>query len=202
MSPSRPHALICGALLVACAAPEPAPEDGPDALATPAPVVAPPTIAGSTGAPNEMAPPAEAPPAASEAEGAPPTVAADEAFGIPSCDAYAERYRACIADRLAPVEREAHTRALQAQVATWRVAKADPKLAPALDSECAAAAEAARATTRVFGCVWREDDAAEPEQPKPGRLKPEVVTVARGLPANLDLLEEFKAPQGGRKAEE
>lgn len=187
MSLSRPHALLCGLSLVACTAPEAAPDTPLDTAATPAPVVAPPAIADPPPTPVEPPQPAETPPPATEA--APAPVAADETIGIPTCDAYADRYRACIADRLPPGDRDAHARALGAQVATWLVAKADPKLAPALDSECAAAVEAARATTRVFGCVWREDDAPAPDRPKPGKLKPEVIEERRGRALGLEGLE-------------
>ncbi|MDC0666825.1 hypothetical protein [Nannocystis radixulma] len=176
MSPSRSCTLLCGLWLVACTAPEVAPEktDKAAAPAAPAPEVVPPTIAVKPETPPET-PPAPAP------EPAPPVVAADAKIEVEACDAYADRYRACIADKVPSVERDSHTRVLKAQLATWLAAKADPKLAPALDGECAAAAEAARAATRVFGCVWRDGDKPEPEAPKPGKLKPELVPTERGL---------------------
>ncbi|MBZ5715309.1 hypothetical protein [Nannocystis pusilla] len=181
MSPSRSCTLLCGLWFVACTAPEVAPEktDKPAAAAAPAPEVVPPTIVVKP----ETAEPAPAP------DPAPPVVAADAKIDVEACDAYADRYRACIADKVPSVERDSHTRVLKAQLATWLVAKADPKLAPALDGECAAAAEAARAATRVFGCVWRDGDEPEPEAPKPGKLKPEVVPTSRGVIPDRDLLD-------------
>ncbi|WAS97104.1 hypothetical protein [Nannocystis punicea] len=178
MSLSRLCTLLCGSWFVACAAPESAPKAEPKNAppAAPAPEVVPPTIA---------APP-ETPPTP---EPAPPVARADGKIGIPACDAYAERYRACIADKVPQRDRDAHTRVLTAQLATWQAARADATLAPALDGECAAAAEAARATTRVFGCVWRDDDTPEPEAPKPGKVQPEVISTPRGLAPERDMLD-------------
>lgn len=188
MSLSRLCTLLCGLSLVSCTAPEPAAENketpekkgAPDNA--PAPVVTPPTIAVVAEPPPEAAPP--------PAEPAAPVVPADTKIGVAACDAYQERYSACIADKVAAIEKERHTWVLQAQMAAWLAAKADPKLAHALDGECAAAAEAARATTRVFGCVWRDGDKPEPEAPKPGKLKPEVQVTSRGmLPTDLGPLD-------------
>ncbi|MFZ6178377.1 hypothetical protein [Nannocystis pusilla] len=182
MSLSRPCILACGSWLLpwlfACAAPEaaPQPETKPAPPAAPAPEVVPPTLAAGP----------ETPPAP---EAAPPVAAADGKIDVAACDAYAERYRACIADKVPGRDRDAHSRALQAQLATWLAAKADPKLAPALDGECAAAAAAARATTRVFGCVWRDSDTPEPEAPKPGKLKPGAIDSARSVAPELGALD-------------
>ncbi|PCC67982.1 hypothetical protein SAMN02745121_04675 [Nannocystis exedens] len=177
MSLSRPCTLLCGLWLVACAAPEsaPTPETKAAPPAAPAPEVVPPTIA----AVPETRP--EPPPAA-----APPVAVADGKTGVAACDAYAERYRACIADKVPSRDRDAHTRALEAQLATWLAAKADPRREPALDGECAAATEAARATTRVFGCVWRDGDAPEPEAPRPGKVQPGAVETSRAR--GIDML--------------
>ncbi|MCY0992732.1 hypothetical protein OV203_36670 [Nannocystis sp. ILAH1] len=183
MSLSRPCTLIGGMWLLpwffACAAPEPAPqpETKPAPPPAPAPEVVPPTLAAVP----------ETPPPAPEA--APPVAAADGKIDVAACDAYAERYRACIADKVPSHDRDAHTRALQAQLALWLAAKADPKLTSALDDECAAAAEAARATTRVFGCVWRESDTPEPESPKPGKVKPGAIDSARSVAPELGALD-------------
>ena len=183
MSLSRPCTLVCGISLLpwlfACAAPEPAPqsETKPAPPAAPAPEVVPPTLAAVP----------ETPPPAPEA--APRVAAADGKIDVAACDAYAERYRACIADKVPGRDRDAHTRALQAQLATWLAARADPKLAPALDGECVAAAAAARATTRVFGCVWRDDDTPEPEAPTPGELKPGALESARSVAPELGALD-------------
>lgn len=183
MSPSRPCSLLCCLWFVACAAPEVAPDPTPKPAppAAPAPEVVPPTIAARPETPPE-------PPPAPTPEAAPAVVDADTKLGIAACDGYADRYRACIAEKVPEAERNSHTRALTAQLTTWVAAKADAKLAPALDGECAAAAEAARATTRVFGCVWRDGDKPEPEAPKPGKLKPEVQYTGRP-PIDRDLLD-------------
>jgi len=178
--------LLCSLWFVACAAPEVAPDPAPKAEppAAPAPEVVPPTIAVKAETPTE-------PPPAPTPEPAPPVADAEAKLGVEACDDYADRYRACIAEKVPTIERDGHTRALAAQLAAWVAAKADPKLAPALDGECAAAAEAARATTRVFGCVWRDGDKPEPEAPKPGKLKPEVQHTPRGLALDRDLLDEL-----------
>ena len=182
MSLSRPCILIGGICLLpwlfACAAPET--ETEPETKSAPpaalAPEVVPPTLAAVP----------ETPPAAPEA--APPVAAADGKIDVAACDAYAERYRICIADKVPGRDRDAHARALQAQLATWLAAKADARLASALDGECAAATEAARASTRVFGCVWRDGDTPEPESPKPGKVKPGAVESARGVARELGAL--------------
>ncbi|MDC0715947.1 hypothetical protein [Nannocystis bainbridge] len=176
MSRSRPCTLLC-LWLVACTAPEPAPQPTakPEAqpAAKPAPEVVPPTL------PARVEAPAPTP------EPAPPVAVADGNTGVPACDAYADRYRTCIADKLPADSREAHARVLKAQMAAWLAAGADAKLTPALDGECTAAAVAARASTRVFGCVWRDGDAPEPELPRAGKVQPEVVHTSRRIDPDL-----------------
>jgi hypothetical protein len=160
-----PHraVLLCGSLLAACT--EPAPKEGP------APTPSPPAEAAKV----------ETPPAPVETKvevkaETPPTPAAavtlDSKVGVAACDDYVARYRACLEKVLAR-ERESHTTALLGQLRTWVAAQADPKRAPALEGECTAAAEAARASTRVFGCVWREGDSETPEAPKGGKDRPQ-----------------------------
>lgn len=171
MSLAPARVLLCGCLVLACSAPAPAPEQAPPAeVAAPAPPVAVAKV--------EVQAPEPAPAPAPEPAPAP---AGDEEVGVAACDAYADRYRTCIAERVAAGEQDRHRQVLQAQLASWLAAKADPELAPALDEECAAAAVAARASTRALGCVWREGDAAKPEPPKGGRLKPEIVTEPRRM---------------------
>lgn len=166
MSLSPARVLICACLVVGCSGPESVPEPVPEPVQEPAQPEVPAT-----------APAVEEVKAAPEGEAAPAVEAApiaEAAIGVERCDGYVERYRACIAERMPPAEQERHRQVLAAQVATWQAAKADPKLAAALADECAAAAEAARAMTRIIGCVWREGDAPRPELPKAGTQKYEV----------------------------
>ena len=99
------------------------------------------------------------------------TISAPTKLDVPACDDYVARFRACV-QSMGERDRLAHEGALLQQMATWAAAKADPKLAGSLADECAAAAAAARATTRVIGCVWREGDKKTPEIPAGGKPKP------------------------------
>lgn len=154
--------LLCGSLVVACT--EPGPKEGP------APTPSPPEEVAKVEAPAEVKGEAK-----NEVETPPATQAADEvtldsAVGVAACDDYVARYRACL--EKAPVsEKRTHTTALLNQLRTWVAAKGDPKREPALVDECTAAAEAARASTRVVGCVWRDGDSAE--APKGGKERPQ-----------------------------
>lgn len=173
MSLARPRVLLCGCLLLACTAPAPAPEQPPP----PAEPAAPPRV--------EVVVKAETPPDPAPSPAAEPApLSLDTPIGVEACDAYVGRYRTCIADQVPAGEKDRHTKVLMAQLANWLAAKADPKLAPALDGECAAASEAARVSTRAIGCVWREGDTNAPELPKGGTLKPETRMVPRGLPGD------------------
>lgn len=153
--------LLCGSLLVACT--EPAPKEGP------APEPGPPAEAPKVeveAEPAKVEVKAETPPAPADA------VTLDSKVGVAACDDYVARYRACL-DKVPEREKQSNTTALLSQLKTWAAAKADPKREPALADECAAAAEAARASTRVLGCVWREGDTETPEQPKGGKTRPQ-----------------------------
>jgi hypothetical protein len=110
-------------------------------------------------------------------------VTLDSKVGVAACDDYVARYRACL-EKVQASEKQTHTTALMNQLRTWAAAKADPKREPALEGECTAAAEAARASTRVFGCVWREGDSETPEKPKGGKDRPQ--PRGRGLDGALD----------------
>jgi hypothetical protein len=155
--------LVCGSLLVACTEPapkaDPAPQPGPPAKVEPVKEEAP---------PPQVEVKVETPPVKTE-----PEVTLDSKVGVAACDDYVARYRACLDEKVAEGEKRSHTTALLNQLKTWSAAKDDPKLAPALADECTAAAEAARAATRVLGCVWREGDTPEPEQPKGGKDRAE-----------------------------
>jgi hypothetical protein len=166
--------LLCGSLLVACT--EPAPKEGP------APMPGPPAEAPKVEAPpaeTKVEVKAEAPPATPAAA----EVTLDSKVGVAACDDYVARYRACL-EKVMASEQQTHTTALLNQLRTWVAAKADPKREPALAEECTAAAEAARASTRVVGCVWRDGDSDTPEAPKGGKDRPQVR--GRALDGALD----------------
>lgn len=118
----------------------------------------------------------EAPPAAITR----PPVTLETKLEVEACDDYVTRYRACLEAVPSRVQ-GAHEQALLAQLTAWAIAKDDAKLAGALPGECAAAATAARASTRVLGCVWREGDSSTPEIPKGGKGKPRGDRVPRDL---------------------
>lgn len=155
---------LSGCVLAGCTASGPAPEE-----AAPEPRPA----AVSVEAPREVEAPKEAPKVV-EAPAEPPKPAPVEAptleakIEVAACDDYVGRYRACL-DRMPEADKTSHTAAVREQMAAWLAARADPKLAAALAEECAAAAVAARAATRVYGCVWREGDSPTPERPKGGK---------------------------------
>ena len=162
------RALLCGCLFVGCSGPAaPIAEEPISAVAAPSPPAA--TIVAEAAVAPVPAPA--------------PVVAAEVKVGVEACDGYADRYRACIAEQVPAIEKERHSGVLAAQLKTWLAAAADPKLAPGLGGECAAAAEAARASTRILGCVWHEGDTSAPERVKGGTLKPEVRSSPRGMEA-------------------
>ena len=166
--------IVCA--LAGCTAPAPAgpaaqPQPSVEAKPVEAPKVEAPQVEAPKPAPVELtAPPAE-------------TVTLETKIGVAACDDYAARYRACL-EKVPEDERGVYERVAIQQVAAWTRAGVDPKLAPALAGECEAAAVAARAMTRVFGCVWREGDRPEPEAPKGGKAK------SRGVERSLDPLRE------------
>lgn len=162
---------MCGLFLAACG-----PETRDDAPVAAAPAAAPEVA--PTALPEPPAPPAGAP--KSEPAPLPP---GDGKVGVSECDGYAERYRSCIADKIPEDERDRHTRAVDGQLAAWIAGKADPAIAAGLVDECTAAAAAARAATRAWGCVWKEGDSEAPapvRPPKSERSQP------RGLLGPLD----------------
>ena len=162
-------------VLAGCTATAPRPEE---AAPGPQPVVAVEAVKPAEAKPVEAkAPEPPGPVAAPAPVDAIPAWTLEGAIGVAACDDYVTRYRACIERNLWEGDRAAHMGALIAQATAWTAAKADPKLAPALAGECAAALVAARAATRVFGCVWRDGDSPEPERPKGGKPR----GVERGL---------------------
>ena len=166
--------IVCA--LAGCTAPAPEAAAQPlPAVEVPKPVEAPKAPAPEVLAPKPAPPELTAPPAE--------TVTLETKVGVAACDDFAARYRACL-EKVPDVERDTHEQVAVAQLQAWTRAKVDPKLAPALAGECEAAAVAARAMTRVFGCVWREGDRPEPEAPKGGKAK------SRGVERSLDPLRE------------
>lgn len=159
--------LLCGSMMLACS--DPAAKEGP----APQPA---PSAAESKEVKTE-APPQTPPPSETKAEPtpppSPPQVTLETKVGVAACDDFVARYRACIDEKVPEREKRSHTAALLAQLTTWSQAQGDSKLAPALADECASAAAAARASTRVLGCVWREGDSPTPEVPKGGKSRPQ-----------------------------
>lgn len=146
---SLARSLLLSAALLGCNA-TPPPEDKPKAPPQEAKTPPPPTPAAPT-------PPKDPPQPATPPPPLPATI------GVAACDDYVDRYRTCIKDLVPAIEKERHGQVVDAQRATWLAAAADPKLAAGLEGECGAAAEAARVATRIWGCVWKQGDKAEPE---------------------------------------
>lgn len=73
--------------------------------------------------------------------------------GVPACDEYLTKYRACIEDKVPEAARRAMTEALDTTVEAWKQAAAGPGAA-ALETGCKAASEAAAQATAAMGCSW------------------------------------------------
>ena len=146
---SLARSLLLSAALLGCNAATP-PEDKPKAPPQEVKTAPPATPAAPTPPKEPPPPPVTAP--------APPAK-----IGVAACDDYVDRYRTCIKDLVPAIEKERHGQVVDAQRATWLAAAADPKLSAGLADECGAAVEAARVATRIWGCVWKQDDKAEPE---------------------------------------
>lgn len=154
---SSTHGLsLLGLALLASACTAPAPADTPPAKVE---------VARAETPPPPSPPPEPTPPRIEAPQPAPvPALPAPDAtVGLAACDDYVTRYRACITDLVPAIDKDHHSRVLDAQRANWIAASADPKLAPSLADECTAAFDATRTATRIWGCVWRPDDKPQPE---------------------------------------
>jgi hypothetical protein len=80
-----------------------------------------------------------------------PVVVADGKIGVAACDEYLEAYRGCI-DSLERGFQEPHRKVVEQLAASWRIAKADDKVAGTLEGTCGSTRAASKLSLPT--CKW------------------------------------------------
>ncbi len=75
-------------------------------------------------------------------------------IGVAECDEYVMRYTKCVAEHVPEAARSQMLTAVDATVAAWKEAAADPSARESLIVGCRAALDAGRAATTAMGCEW------------------------------------------------
>jgi hypothetical protein len=75
-------------------------------------------------------------------------------LGIPECDGYLVKYRACIASRVPSSERAVLLDSLNKTAQAWRQAAETDSGRTQLKAACEMAYAAARAVMKDYGCAW------------------------------------------------
>ena len=102
------------------------------------------------GGSGSSAPPATTAPAATSALG---TSAAGE-FGVPECDRYMTKYKACLDGKVPENVKPMLKQGLDQVAASWRQAAATPQGKAALGQSCAQQEAMAKQTLAPYGCTW------------------------------------------------
>jgi hypothetical protein len=80
-----------------------------------------------------------------------PVVVADGKVGVAACDEYLEAYRGCI-DSLERGFQEPHRKVVEQLAASWRIARADEKVAGTLEGTCGSTRAASKLS--LPSCKW------------------------------------------------
>jgi hypothetical protein len=104
----------------------------------------------STSQPPATTAPAVTAPAATSALS---TSAAAE-FGVPECDSYMSKYRACLDSKVPDSAKAMLKTTLDQTAAAWRQAAATPQGKAALAQSCAQQETLAKQTLAPYGCTW------------------------------------------------
>ena len=104
----------------------------------------------SSAPPATTAPPVITAPAASSSLG---TTAAGE-FGVPECDSYMSKYKACLDSKVPDNVKPMLKTTLDQTAAAWRQAASTPQGKSALAQACAQQETLAKQTLAPYGCTW------------------------------------------------
>lgn len=80
-------------------------------------------------------------------------VATADSVGVPECDDYLNRYKACLTSKVPEAARTALNQSLEQTRAAWRSAAANAGAKEALASTCKQSREALKASLSAYGCT-------------------------------------------------
>lgn len=112
----------------------------------------------SAGDVGSKAPAAQSTPAAASTPAAvqstaPASTGAAE-FGVPECDAYLEKYLACVESKVPEAVRATMRAQIDQTKSQWKQAASTPEGRTGLAAACKQASEAAGAAMKAYGCSW------------------------------------------------
>lgn len=96
----------------------------------------------------------EAAPTAATSTPAPAATASADRVGVAACDAYLDKYQACIADKVPAAARSQFEASLGQTRASWKGLAANTATAASLESACKQATDAARQGMSAYGCTF------------------------------------------------
>jgi hypothetical protein len=105
------------------------------------------------GGDQAQAPPGTAAAAPATTAAAATTGSAGE-FGVPECDSYMQKYRACLDKNVPANMRGTYQTALDQTSASWRQAAATPQGKAALADGCRQAEAMAKQSMAAYNCTW------------------------------------------------
>ncbi|MFK3649910.1 hypothetical protein ACI2IY_15970 [Lysobacter enzymogenes] len=134
--------------LAACNKPADKPAD-----AAPADAAAPAATAPTDAAPAATPAPTDAPAAAPADAAAAPAAAPTASVGVPECDDYLTKVRACLTDKVPADQRAGLQSALDQSQSAWAQMAATPQGKTALAGACKTALEQSKAQYSALGCT-------------------------------------------------
>jgi hypothetical protein len=82
------------------------------------------------------------------------STAATGEFGVPECDSYMSKYKACLDSKVPDNVKPMLKTTLDQTAAAWRQAAATPQGKAALAQSCAQQETLAKQTLAPYGCTW------------------------------------------------
>ncbi len=87
-------------------------------------------------------------------QSAAPASTSGSSFGVPECDAYMEKYLACVESKVPEAVRGTMRTQIEQTKSQWKQAASTPEGRAGLAAACKQASEAAGAAMKAYGCTW------------------------------------------------
>jgi hypothetical protein len=81
-------------------------------------------------------------------------VATASEFGVPECDAYMNKWLACVDSKVPESMRANYRTSIEQSKASWKAAAATPEGRAALASTCTQSLEATKQALASYNCTW------------------------------------------------
>jgi hypothetical protein len=82
------------------------------------------------------------------------TTATTGKIGVPECDAFIEKYAACVSARVPEAARSQYKNTLEQWTKSWRELAANPQTKASLTAACKTSMEQARQSMKSYGCQF------------------------------------------------